>query len=301
MALGAVDDEALTERVGAAIGREARALGVNVVYAPSVDLASKPATRRGHPLVRQRPRRGRPSWGGDGPRPPVGRGGRHGEALPGSRRARPGHSSRPRCRGREPRPSGRPRVRPVPGGYRGRGQADDVGPRRGAGTDRRPDPPRDAVTDRDGRHAARPIRFRRVDDQRRARHAGACPGRGTGGRDHRGDPCRDRPAPVRAGPAGPAPDRGDTQRGSGPWLVRTGRTRGLERAAGRPSILARGRRATARPRRRWLGRSPGHLARARRAGADQARRLERLAPPSRRRSPSRPAPGSSRSCPSRPT
>ena len=42
MALGAVDDEALTERVGVAIGREARALGVNVVYAPSVDLASEP-------------------------------------------------------------------------------------------------------------------------------------------------------------------------------------------------------------------------------------------------------------------
>ncbi len=42
MALGAVDDEALTERVGAAIGREARALGINVVYAPVLDLASEP-------------------------------------------------------------------------------------------------------------------------------------------------------------------------------------------------------------------------------------------------------------------
>ena len=42
MALGAVDDEALTERVGAAIGREARAMGVNVVYAPVLDLATEP-------------------------------------------------------------------------------------------------------------------------------------------------------------------------------------------------------------------------------------------------------------------
>ncbi len=42
MALGAVDDVALTERVGAAIGREARALGINVVYAPVLDLASEP-------------------------------------------------------------------------------------------------------------------------------------------------------------------------------------------------------------------------------------------------------------------
>jgi beta-N-acetylhexosaminidase len=42
MALGAVDDESLTERVGVAIGREARALGVNVIYAPSVDLAAEP-------------------------------------------------------------------------------------------------------------------------------------------------------------------------------------------------------------------------------------------------------------------
>lgn len=43
MALGAVDDEALTEAVATAIGREARAMGVNVVYAPVLDLASNPA------------------------------------------------------------------------------------------------------------------------------------------------------------------------------------------------------------------------------------------------------------------
>ena len=43
MALGAVDDTALTERVGVAIGREARAMGVNLVYAPVLDLATEPA------------------------------------------------------------------------------------------------------------------------------------------------------------------------------------------------------------------------------------------------------------------
>ncbi|MEX1168512.1 MAG: glycoside hydrolase family 3 N-terminal domain-containing protein [Chloroflexota bacterium] len=43
MALGAVGDDGLAERVGAAIGVEARAMGINVVYAPAVDLASEPA------------------------------------------------------------------------------------------------------------------------------------------------------------------------------------------------------------------------------------------------------------------
>lgn len=43
MALGAVGDEELAERVGAAIGLESRAMGINVVYAPVLDLASEPA------------------------------------------------------------------------------------------------------------------------------------------------------------------------------------------------------------------------------------------------------------------
>ncbi len=43
MALGAVDDPDLTEAVGRAIGTEARAMGVNVVYAPVLDLATNPA------------------------------------------------------------------------------------------------------------------------------------------------------------------------------------------------------------------------------------------------------------------
>lgn len=43
MALGAVGDDDLAERVGRAIGRECRAMGINVVYAPVLDLASEPA------------------------------------------------------------------------------------------------------------------------------------------------------------------------------------------------------------------------------------------------------------------
>jgi beta-N-acetylhexosaminidase len=43
MALGAADDEDLAQRVGSAIGRELRAAGVNVNYAPVCDLATNPA------------------------------------------------------------------------------------------------------------------------------------------------------------------------------------------------------------------------------------------------------------------
>jgi beta-N-acetylhexosaminidase len=43
MALGAVGDDGLAERVGVAIGREAQAMGVNVVYSPVLDIASEPA------------------------------------------------------------------------------------------------------------------------------------------------------------------------------------------------------------------------------------------------------------------
>ena len=42
MALGAADDTDLTRRVGAAIGRELRAVGINVDYAPVADLATNP-------------------------------------------------------------------------------------------------------------------------------------------------------------------------------------------------------------------------------------------------------------------
>ena len=43
MAIGATGDAALAERVGRAIGRELRAVGVNVDYAPCLDVASNPA------------------------------------------------------------------------------------------------------------------------------------------------------------------------------------------------------------------------------------------------------------------
>lgn len=43
MALGAVDDPGLTERMGAATGRGLRAIGVNVDFAPSADVQSNPA------------------------------------------------------------------------------------------------------------------------------------------------------------------------------------------------------------------------------------------------------------------
>jgi beta-N-acetylhexosaminidase len=43
MALGAAGDEALAERVGGAMARELRALGVNVNYAPVCDVANNPA------------------------------------------------------------------------------------------------------------------------------------------------------------------------------------------------------------------------------------------------------------------
>jgi beta-N-acetylhexosaminidase len=42
MALGAVGDAVLAERVGRAIGTELRAMGVNLVYAPDCDLATNP-------------------------------------------------------------------------------------------------------------------------------------------------------------------------------------------------------------------------------------------------------------------
>jgi len=42
MALGAADDTDLTRRTGAAIGRELRAVGINVDYAPVADLATNP-------------------------------------------------------------------------------------------------------------------------------------------------------------------------------------------------------------------------------------------------------------------
>ena len=237
MALGAVDDEGLTERVGAAIGREARALGINVIYAPVLDLASEPGNSA----------MGIRSFGDD-PAAVA----RHGAAMirglqsagvaasvkhfPGLGARGPGHALQARGRAGERRGPRRERARPVPGGDRGGRPARHVGTCRRAGTDRRPDAPRDPVADRHGRHAARRARLPRADHQRRLRHARPGPGSGAGRGGHRRHPRRDRSAPLRAGPARSAPDRGDAPRGCCPRLVRTGRTGGLERATGRPSI-----------------------------------------------------------------
>ena len=86
---GAVDDEDLAERVGAAIGREARAMGVNVVYAPVLRprVRTRPTRRSGIRSFGDDPAAVARHRGGDGPRPAVGRGGRRGQALPGARRA----------------------------------------------------------------------------------------------------------------------------------------------------------------------------------------------------------------------
>ena len=94
MALGAVDDVGLTERVGRAIGAEARAMGVNVVYAPVLDIASNPlnppsgSARSGTSRGWSAPRCG------DGARLAVGGSGRLCQALP--RRRRGGRRPAPR-------------------------------------------------------------------------------------------------------------------------------------------------------------------------------------------------------------
>ena len=167
-------------------------MGVNVVYAPVLDLATNPANPAlGIRSFGDDPARGRPARRGDGPRAAVGRRGRRGQALPGSgRRGRRTPTTRSASCTGVARRARRRELAAVPGGDRGRGPAGDVGPRRGAGADRRPDLPatlsRAVMTGllRDE------LGFDGVDDQRRARHAGARAGRRPGGRDHRRDPRR---------------------------------------------------------------------------------------------------------------
>ena len=76
----------LAERVGEAIGLEARAMGVNVVYAPVLDVATNPANAGPRdPLVRRRPGRASRRSGRRSSRGlQAGRRGRRGQALPGS-------------------------------------------------------------------------------------------------------------------------------------------------------------------------------------------------------------------------
>ena len=169
MALGAVGDEALTERVRA-VGVEARALGGTASMPRSWTWPANRATARS-------------ASGRSGDDPAAV--GRHGAAM-----------VRGCCRGPGwPRRSSAPvgavlqdttwvswragarnslstSFAPFPGGDRGRGQGGDVGSRRGARADRRSDAAGDALAGRDERPAARRVRVRWRDHQRRPEHAG---------------------------------------------------------------------------------------------------------------------------------
>ena len=99
MALGAADDLELTEAVGRAIGLEARAMGVNVVYAPSLDLATNPANPAiGIRAFGDRPEHVARHWHRVPARAAGGGGRRRGQALPGHRRPERRHASRARPR-----------------------------------------------------------------------------------------------------------------------------------------------------------------------------------------------------------
>ena len=124
MALGATGDEALAERVAGAMGRELRALGVNVNYAPVCDVANNPAN----------PALGIRSFGDDPEA--VGRlaaatvrglqdagRGRDGQALPGRRRHGGGPAPRAAAGAADERRAGRAGAGPVSSGT-GSGRAD---------------------------------------------------------------------------------------------------------------------------------------------------------------------------------
>ncbi len=122
MALGAVGDTALTERVAAAIGRELRALGINVDLAPVADIATRPYN----------PSMGIRSFGedtaavadhtaafvrglqGEGVAATL-------EALPGKGRGRSRPTSRPPGARPRPRSARHRRARSLPRRHRGRG------------------------------------------------------------------------------------------------------------------------------------------------------------------------------------
>ena len=103
MALGAADDTDLSEAVGRAMGRELRALGITVDYAPVCDLATHPDNPLArYPRLWRRSGTGGRAGGGDGAWAPVGGGGGGGQAL----------SWQGRRRGRSPLRAARSRPRP---------------------------------------------------------------------------------------------------------------------------------------------------------------------------------------------
>ena len=274
-------------------------MGVNVVYAPVLDLASEPGEPGARdPLVRRRPGRGRAPRGGDGPRAAVGRRGRDGQALPGAGRRRP--ATRITALG-------------VVHGRAADLEAHEFVPFRAAiaAGARLAMSAHVAVPALTG-DATLPATLSRAVMAGLLRGelgfggvtitdaldmGGARPGRGPGGRRRRRDPGRRRPAAAARRSGRLATDRGDARRGRVPAGCSTP-TSWPPRARGSPTLrcLARGRGDAARTRRRRLAPAHRDLARARGAGADQ------LDPRPRRRacrrSPSPPARASSRSCPS---
>ena len=110
-ALGTVDDTELTESVAAGLGRQLRAAGVSLDYAPSADVNSNPD----NPIIGVRsfgvePKRGVPAHRRVDPGPPVGRSRRLRQALPRPRRRRrrlpprPAHATAPTATRSPPRP-----------------------------------------------------------------------------------------------------------------------------------------------------------------------------------------------------
>ena len=266
MALGAVDDvgphgagRARHRHRGAGDGRERR-------------LRARPGSGHGSgqpgardPLVRGLARGRRVARCRDGPRPPGGRGGGHGQARAGDGAHLERYPSRPGGGLGGTFRAGRPRVRAVPGRVRGRGPARDVGAHGPAGRDRPRRPSRHAVAGRDDRPGAARSGLRGRDDLRRARHAGSRPGSGPGPRRARGGPCRRGPAPRLGRSRGAGPHRGDARPRRGPGAARSGRDGRHGTSCGRAPCVAGLGRAGTRPVGRRERRPPGPRSRAGRA------------------------------------
>ena len=203
-------------------------MGVNVVYAPVLDVAIEPGQPGARdPRVRRRPGGGRAARGGVGARAAGGRAWPRRSSTPRgwARSAVDTHHGVRDRRGRARGARGA-RVRAVPGRLRGRRPARHVrrtsrcrpstGRARSAG---------DAVTGRDDRPAPSGARVRWRHDLRRARHGRASPRARPGGRRHRRGPGRRRPAALLAGPRRPRPDRGTlvARRGTRPLRCRRAR------------------------------------------------------------------------------
>ena len=186
MALGAVGDADLAERVGEAIGARGSRDGRQRRLRPGLRRRHEPGERRARdPLVRRRPGRGRAARGGDGPRAPTAGVAAAPKHFPGL-----GDAGEDTHHGIALIDAPRDRLEAVEllpfrsGDLRRRG-ARDVGPCRGAGPVRRARRFRPRCRGRSCTDLLRgELGFDGVSDQRRARHGGARPGRGAVGRHH---------------------------------------------------------------------------------------------------------------------